>query len=873
MANRRGLYAVLSIEPGEGRRIAWLSLHSLFLGTFIAFYFSAANGLFLAQFKASALPAAYIVSGLAGYVTVALFSLLERRLSAAALPLWQLGFLIALVTALWGAAVVTGSRWAAFAMFVAITPCFTVLNLEFWGLATRLFDLRQGKRLFGLLGCGEVVSSLVGYFLVPLILYFLADPLILLPFAICGLGACMLIVRAMAGRFPGALGGRPEARRTGPPLRLADLCRNRYFLLIAALLATSVVANYLVDFSFLSMVRQRFPASEQVAGFIGIFFGVTKVIELLMKSVVAGRLLTAFGLRFGLAALPLTLLLCATGAALAGASMGPGALFFLLVVLAKLVWLVLRKSLFDPSLRVLFQPLPEGERLAFQSRLEGLVQQLSTGLAGLLLLALAAGGPGGPLALLYALLPTLAACLAVVGALHHEYRARLLRNLAQAGAPALTPKQPAPEAPEPTAPIDAPTRDLLAAAAAPAAALSEAALPELEAAFVRARTPETRASILRACEAIGGPRAQAFLIEQLHFPDRSIALQALIALTERGVRAAPGQEHAVKRGIEELAEMAAWCSAALLDLAGESACADTRASLEKDLRGYRRSLYRLLSLLCDPRAVHLVRDSLENGSGASAVYALEIVDLLVPADIKPLVLPWMESLSPAQLLSRLEGFTVPRRLAPVDRLCAILHRERGTLGVWTKACAIHALGALCSEVRPDLVAVLFHPDPVLQEAAAEAIFRIDPAAYARHVRKLLPEDRERLDALVGAGGGVPALSAFARACRLRTSRPFATLPAEALLQLATAASERRLAPGEASAPPATGPASLQVVLAGRLGGADPGEAVILGRATPRPRAEEPTHLLALEGERFLAAVARFPSVATAVACYRPRSAW
>jgi hypothetical protein len=872
MAKRRGLYAVLAIEPGEGRRIAWLSLHSLFLGTFIAFYFSAANGLFLAQFKASALPAAYIVSGLAGYVTVALFSPLERKLSAAALPLWQLGFLIALVTALWGAAVVTGSRWAAFAMFVAITPCFTVLNLEFWGLATRLFDLRQGKRLFGLLGCGEVVSSLVGYFLVPLILYFLADPLILLPFAICGLAACMLIVRAMAGRFPAALGGRPEARRTGPPLGLADLCRNRYFLLVAALIATSVVANYLVDFSFLSMVRQRFPASEQVAGFIGIFFGVTKVIELLMKSVLAGRLLTAFGLRFGLAALPLTLLLCATGAALVGAWKGSGALFFLLVVLAKLVWLVLRKSLFDPSLRVLFQPLPESERLAFQSRLEGLVQQLSTGLAGLLLLALAAGGPGGPLALLYALLPTLAACLAVIGALHHEYRARLLRNLAQAGAPAPSPEPLAP-APEPTAPIDAPTRDLLAAAAAPAAALSEAALPELEAAFVRARTPEARASILRACEAIGGPRAQAFLVEQLHFPDRSIALQALIALTERGVHAAAGHEHVVKRRIEELAETAAWCAAALLDLAGESACADTRASLEKDLQGYRRTLYRLLSLLCDPRAVHLVRDSLENGSGAAAVYALEIVDLLVPADIKPLVLPWMESLSPAQLLSRLEGFTVPQRLAPRDRLCAILHRERGTLGAWTKACAIHALGALCSEVRPDLVAVLFHPDPVLQEAAAEAIFLIDPAAYARHVRKLLPEDRERLDALVGAGGGVPALSAFSRACLLRRSKPFATLPAEALLQLATAASERRLAPGEASAPPATGPASLQVILAGRLGGADPGEAVILGKGTPRPQAAEPTHLLALEGERLLAAVARFPSVAAAVACYRPRSAW
>ena len=42
-----------------------------------------------------------------------------------------------------------------------------------------------------------------------------------------------------------------------------------------------------------------------------------------------------------------------------GAAGGPASLLLLFGV-----WLVLRKSVFDPSLRVLFQPLPEEERLA-----------------------------------------------------------------------------------------------------------------------------------------------------------------------------------------------------------------------------------------------------------------------------------------------------------------------------------------------------------------------------------------------------------------------------------------------------------------------------------------------------------------------------
>lgn len=671
MAGRDRIYAALSIQPGEGRRIAWLSLHSLFLGAFVAFYFSTANALFLARFDAAALPAAYVASGAAGYLIVALLARFEKRLSSSSLALSQLGFLIALVTALWLAATVSDSRWTAFALFVAIAPAFTVINLELWGLACRLFDLRQGKRLFGLLGCGEVVSALLGYLLVPLILHFLDDPLILLPFAVAALAVCMLIVRVLASSFGQQLKAQPEARPGAPRLRLAKLGRNRYFLLVAGLTVFSVLANYLVDFSFLSQVRLRFRGSEQVAGFIGIFFAAVKVIELAMR-LLAGRLLTRFGLRCGLAALPFTLLLCTAGTALAGLSAGTGgALFFLFIALSKLVWLVLRKSVFDPSLRVLFQPLPEEERLAFQTRVEGLVQQSSTGLAGLLLLVFASAGASsgaaGALRLSGALLPVLAGWLALLGALHREYRARLLQNLSEAG-PGIGPNTGS------IAPADA------------------------------------------------GP-------------------------------AAPDQQAPVKRQIEDLAERAAWSMAAWLDLAGEPACAATRESLALDLQEYRRSLFQLLSVLCDPRTLRLVRENLDNGTGSSAIYALEIVDLLVPDDVKGLVLPLVEDLSPAQCLIRLQHFTVPVRLDPPERLGAILFRERWALSAWTKACAAQALGDLAQRtsgaVPRELIASLFHPDPVIQEAAAAAIHQIDPGAYTRHARHLPPADRQRLDRVAG----------------------------------------------------------------------------------------------------------------------------
>jgi hypothetical protein len=658
--------ATFAVQPGEGRRIGWLLLHSLFLGVFSAFYFSAASGLFLERFGPRDLPGAYIVSGLVGYATIGLFSLLQRRISRFALFLAQLGFLVAVTGALWGVSCLTDNPWGPFALFVWIVPALTLLNLEFWGLASRLFDLRQGKRLFGLVSAGESVSAILGYILVPLLLeYLFDDPIHLLALAVTGLLGCILVVLLMGRRFPGELTCRPEDTDGRTPAVRPDVWRSRYFFLIAGLIVLAVLANYLIDFNFLSQVRSHFHGAGSVARFVAVFFGLLKVIELPVRGLLAGRLLSSFGLRAGLGLLPITLLLCTAGAAAAGALLGEhNGFFFLFVALGKLLWLALRRSIFDPSVRVLYQPLGEGERLAVQTRVEGLIQQLGTGLAGALLLVFTRGS-WGALEVCFLLLPLLAGFLLLAGILHREYRERLLRNLSgQSG----------------------------------------------------------------------------------HFSTGTA-----------GLAAAPGSEDEIKRRIEDLMETAAWSFAALLDLQGEPAAREVRQSLRSDLLGCRDSLYRLAALLYDPRALRLIRRNLERGGREAEVYALEMLDLLISPDLKPVVLPLMEKIPPAQALSRLEGFAPQPRLGRIERLCAIVHRENDALSKETRVSALQALGELSDCVRDEMVACLHHPEPLLQEAAARVVFRLDPAAWARCSRKLPLAIGEKLDRLVKAGTGDPIL--------------------------------------------------------------------------------------------------------------------
>jgi len=651
MSTADRLRKLFSLQPGEAPCLACLLLQSLFLGIFTALYLSTALALFLDNFPISILPFAYIASSLVGFVGVTLFTRLARRVPADRLVILHLGALIAACAAFWGLSLAAPRPWIAFAMAVGIAPAITLLDLGFWTIAGRLFDLRQGKRLAGLIGAGEVIASILGFFLIPVLLPLLGRPIHLLPIAAAGLALGAAVVAFTGRRHRGLLATEAAEPRETVRNRRRALPERRYFALIALSLTLFTAAFYLIDFAFLSEVPAYFKeGGSQVAQFLGLFFGAAKICELLVKTLLSGRLLSQFGLRAGLLTLPVALLGCVLLAVAAGAVFGGRSIsFFVLVALAKLVWTMLARSIFDPSYRMLYQPLSAASRLVFQTGLEGQVRQVAVFLVGTAL-ALAAGHGAGALPILAALLPALGAWIFAVALLYREYRSRLLRTL---------------------------SGDL------------------------------------------GGFK-----------------------------EATPDQEPAVRRRIEELAERIAWDMAALLDLEREPVTAAACRSLTLDLAAKRRALFDLLAQLYDPMVIEQVRRSLAEAGGGASVYALEILDVLMSPDLKALVLPLLEAMleeaRPAAALARLETIAPQQRLAPLERLGELLHREPGSVGPGTRACALAALGDLAGEVRADLVAYLFHPEQSLQEEAARAIHRIDPAAFALHLRKLPAADRERL---------------------------------------------------------------------------------------------------------------------------------
>lgn len=992
MAISRRISSVLGIRPGEGTRVAALVVHSLFNGVFCAFFLTAANALFLDRFEISFLPLAYIAAAAVGYVAVLAFSRLEKSAGVAALLVANLAVLLVVSGAFWFLARTTGNDWVVFAMFVFVGPMFGLVALGYWGLAGRLFDLRQGKRLFGLVGAGEEVSTIVGLFSIPFLVKALEGPLPLLLFATAGLLGSLLVVAGITRAFRATLASgadepaRPTAAAPGAGAGLSDLLRSRYFVLLAGSVVLLNFALYAVDFSFLAETRARFVGPEQLARFIGVFYGATKVVELVMKVGVSGRLLGQFGVKVGLLVLPVLLAVCAGfGVVIGGLGLG-AAHFFVLVALAKLVAVVARSSAFEPSFRVLYQPVPGVERLSYQSHVEGTAKQLAVGVVGVALLLFSRGGAFDALKLFYGLVPIVALWGVVIVLVHREYRGKLVESLKsgerprgaegplEALSPALLSGRPgrsavalglveriaparlpealrsaldAPEAPARIAALGAVERAGLVELADRVgpltedadAAVQEAAtrcwsrLSELEALVVDASRveelarsaqaedrslaamaigrgsgagadrlsvllwdrdtdvrhaaleaagrlgnaelwpllvsqlavpatapvaasalvrigppvlgeiarafgksdldPAVRYRSLAVCEAVGGAEANALLVGKLAFPDRSVRRRALASLVRAGHRVTPDQVPMVERAVEDVVREIAWDMGILLDLRERADVAEVREALEAEVEEDRAWLLDLLSLAHDPAAIALVKESLGSDSARSTVYALEILDLVLSEGLKPMVLPVLEDQTYGQTLRKLEAFVPRQRLELLDALGAVAHREFDRIGPWTRIVALETLGKVAPEVPRDLVAALFHPDPMVQDVAALGIVARDRASWEKHRARLKFDVRDRLDAVVGRGAAAEeelgeARSGYLRARLLRSVPAFSSLPSEVLVALASASEERLLKEGQRLPSPREPRDSFYVVVDGEVE-APAGSGNVLGR--------------------------------------------
>jgi ATP:ADP antiporter, AAA family len=376
----------LDVRPGEGLPVL---LTFLYIAVVVAAFLLAKpirNGLFLRQYGPYSLVYVYAAVPIALSVFVPLYTRAIARVGSRLVTAATLLFFSSNVLFFWWT-----FRFQPFyllpGLFYVWVNCFGIIApVQAWSFANSLFDTRQAKRLFGLIGAGASFGAITG----GLLARYLVGPVggtVNMLLVLAGLILSAAVIVSFANKH---LPRKTVTRSTRPrrqPLRetLQQIAASPYLRLMAAMVFLVAIVTQWTAFQFSVVADERFDGNaDALTRFFGTFNFTLGTISFLIQLLVTGPALRRFGIAVTVLILPL--------------SLGFGtALVFLAPAL---MWSVLLTNAFDQGLRfsvdkssyeLLYLPIPPAQRVPLKNTIDIVVNRVADG-CGALLLGLATQG-------------------------------------------------------------------------------------------------------------------------------------------------------------------------------------------------------------------------------------------------------------------------------------------------------------------------------------------------------------------------------------------------------------------------------------------------------------------------------------------------
>jgi ATP:ADP antiporter, AAA family len=282
----------------------------------------------------------------------------------------------------------------------------------------------------------------------------------------------------------------------------------------------------------------------------------------------------------------------------------------------------------------------------------------------------------------------------------------------------------------------------------------EMAFPFLDSLFYNTENQEVRLSIIRTLGNIGGVAAAEALWNKINYPDRIVVSEILMALNHCDFTVHESDKSKIREAIERDAEHIVWNLAAVEELKKEEDPHYDRLILAiyDQIKQYYNHVYMLLSMMIvNKNHIQLVKEFVESGDREKVSYALELLDTQLEKDheFRHIIISLLDNVPEYEKLRRLKQNFAFSEKKPGEILRYIINRDFNQINRWAKACALDAVGAKgYRDYSLELVANLFNPDTLLSEVAARSIYRVDPEAFRKHVRRLERAQQDRMLQLV-----------------------------------------------------------------------------------------------------------------------------
>ncbi|MFP4025392.1 MAG: hypothetical protein ACLFVR_12785 [Thiohalospira sp.] len=430
----RGILVALNIEKTEKASVFLFLLQSVFLGIFYGAFDVGAHALFLSVYPASMIPNAYVISGIVGIVITTVYAKIQNRLPFSTLAVFNLLF-ISIITAILRIAFnFTESNELIFLIFVMMGPLNIIAMLGFWGAVGRIFTLRQGKRLFGLIDSGQIFGAILSTFAIPVLIAVGFQQKNLLFLSSISILCALIIQLFISAKFNL---NKQIAVIQSKQKNLGELLQDKYILYMALFVVLSMLAAFFIQYSFLTVTKENYPDHDNLTQFLGAFTGSLLLFTFLFKTFVYSKLMKAYGLKVSILISSFLLGIFTIIAVLIGTLGGYDAaaksfiFFFLIIALSRLFSKALKDSVEVPSFKILYQSLKAEIRHNVQAYVDGTINEIAALSAGLMLAALSLFEFFKLIHFSYSLIIILIAWFIVARKLYQQYQISLKKSLAE----------------------------------------------------------------------------------------------------------------------------------------------------------------------------------------------------------------------------------------------------------------------------------------------------------------------------------------------------------------------------------------------------------------------------------------------------------
>jgi ATP:ADP antiporter, AAA family len=386
---------VLNVYPNEWHIVKRLYLFQFFQGAGIAFFFTSAFAQFLEKFPITELPWVMIYSAVLLWAAGLLYTKLEHALSFENFNWIIIFFMAASILLLWITNFQVKENWFYYLIMAWFNVLYLLNNLQFWGTAALLFDLRQSKRLFAVISAGDIPAKFIGYTLALVFVPYTGTQNLLLIGAGCMLASLPFFQSIIkSAHFHLHVHGQVEKKSTTKhqhrPIQklMENLIANKYIRRIAFISLITSTCVILINYGFYGEVRKAYHDDVALASFIAFFYASLRIIAFITKMVFTSRLTASFGIRQALFITPLGMVVLIGIIIAASWLTSDEKIIFYLFGVASMLVDVLRTSFNSPVLLTLMQPLSTHERLRAHNIVKGIMDPFASLLSGIFLLLL-----------------------------------------------------------------------------------------------------------------------------------------------------------------------------------------------------------------------------------------------------------------------------------------------------------------------------------------------------------------------------------------------------------------------------------------------------------------------------------------------------